>query len=185
MFLFAFFITPASYPLHPPDAAREEEPGISKPAPQHIWPSGPPSTAGQAGGPVLECVLPAPSCAAAAERPWRGTMEPEAFVQEVAEILLPGQEDRQAILPLQGSKAQALQAKKLEEPNPKITSGQCRHPHIIDLCMHPVTHSHGGQGGFAPPFIPILSPSSTGASVSSGEDEVGPSPLLWCKRSQA
>lgn len=77
--------------------------------------------------------------------------QPEAFMQEIAEIPL----HRKARLKL-------CRAKKLEETNSETTTGQHRHPHIIDLCTHQVTCSHDGQGRLAPLFIAI--PSGTAKS---------------------
>lgn len=106
-------------------------------------------------------------------------MEPEAFVQEVAEILLPwGGRTGEWLLarplarpPAPGEpRIRLCKRKGWKKQTLKQPQANSDTPHIIDLCMHPVTHSHDGQGGVAPPFIPILSPSSAGASGRSRED---------------
>lgn len=78
-------------------------------------------------------------------------MELEAFVQEVAGTLL-----------LRGVRLGLCKQKgwKKQTPEQPQANGDTPPSLIIDLCMSPVTHNHDGRGRFAPPFIPVLSPSS-------------------------
>lgn len=173
MFLFTLFRASASQLLDLPDVAREEEPGVSKPAPSTSG-AGPPGLRGGQGVPSRSMCCQPPLVL-----PLQNGLGEAQWSQKLLCKRLP----RSCSTGKQGSR---FVSKKLEETNSKTTTGEHRHPHIIDLCTHQVTCSHDGQGRLAPQFITILrgtgasakSRGSSGTQFSPGEKEMI---LISCK----
>lgn len=168
LYVLVHFIYSPSFP--PPPSARCSQGGRTRrlqACPQHIW-RGAPGAAGRAGGPVQQRVLPAPSCAAAAERPGRGTMEPEAFVQEVAEILL-HREARLKLCKQKGWKKQTLKQPQVNTVTP--ISKTCAHTKL-----HTATMAKAGWHvcSLQLPVAQELQPKA--------EDQVGHNSLWWKRR---